>query len=232
MMILRTLHQAFPHVSLWRSPNYIDVIAVASSAPLANDFEAMERRFDRAAIRNDMARMGVSNLATYLLHNAVGPEGMLELIEPGPLNTVDHPRLEYDAPRDFFHLEHADFVRAADPLQQGVSAATDVSFDRYLAWRRAIGDPIGFEELENAARTSSAQLVASLQARVPGKGRIRADRTSPARGGLMPAGEMKIYEALYWSLRLRNEGRGAEAVAYIQRASSLMNRGDGDAATE
>jgi spermidine synthase len=226
MMILRTLNEAFPYVSLWRSPSYNDVIAVASAGPLDADFEAMERRFNRPEIRNDIARMGVPNLASYLIHNAVGPEGVLRLIEPGPLNTLGHQRLEFDAPRDFFYRKRAGFVRRADPLQSEGLQSTDIALDRYLDWRRAVGDPVDFGELEYVSRVSSPSLAASLRARAPearGNGRQAVD---PSRGVRAPARDMQIYEAAYWGNRLRKEGSPAEAVAYDRRARRLLDERD------
>ena len=125
-LVLRTLRSVFPHVMMFREFDFWSVVAVASADRLEPDFAAMERRFDEPAIRNDLARVGIPNLAAWLSFHAVSPERFPLLSGSGPLNTAGHPRLEYRAPRSFFRRgEHSALVERFDPLARPGAVQTE-----------------------------------------------------------------------------------------------------------
>jgi spermidine synthase/MFS family permease len=213
-LVLRTLASVFPHVVLCRSPDYADIIAVASKAPIEMDFAKMEDRFDQRAIRNDLARFGITNLASFLVHFPASEDRLRRLLAPGPLNTVGRQRLEYDAPRSFFRDEYSDFLEKIDPLYRGEKAAF---LDGYAAWRSGSGEPVRHEELAYLASRSRRAIAAAIAAR----GQQTAEApTRPARGLLLKPAEMGFFEALYWASRLQKE-RQTEAARYSRRALQL-----------
>jgi spermidine synthase/MFS family permease len=222
MLILRTVNSVFPSMSLWRSPDYNDVIVVVGAEPVLPDFAAMEARFERREIRNDIARMGVPNLASLLIHHVMGAERLQRALLPGPINSAGHQRLEYLAPRDLFHGFGSGFLKVADPLRSGLAPPTDILLDRYAEWRRASGDAIHRDELEYVASRSGATFSAAIRARADQNSGPRAAGATSARGGVAKPEDMDLYEAAYWSNRYRSAGEQATAAPYLQRAASLL----------
>jgi len=220
-LILRTVNEVFPYVSLWRSPQYRDVIAVVSSEPLEPDFAAMEARFNRREIRNDIARMGVPNLASLLIHHVMGPERLLRDLPAGDLNRIGNQRLEYLAPRDYFRNAHSSFLKDADPLRGEVASTSNILLDQYAVWRKQQGDPIHPDELEYVAARSRAGMGDLIRARASQGALPREPSMSSARGGLARPEEMDLYEASFWAHRYRTEGSLERAAPYARRAALL-----------
>ena len=154
--MVRTVGSVFPHIMLFADDDLGNFIAVASMEPIEPDFAGMERRYRDPAIRNDLARLGMPNLVSLLSHHRVSQARFGSLIDPGPLNTVGHERLEYIAPRSFFHRENSFFIEQFDPLITGASGRSDVLLDRYIAYRAATGKPMTRRELLDAARYARA----------------------------------------------------------------------------
>jgi len=216
-LVLRTLASVFPHVVLCRSPDYADIIAVASKAPIEMDFAKMEDRFDQKAIRNDLARFGITNLASFLVHFPASEDRLRRLLGPGPLNTVGRQRLEYDAPRSFFRDENSDFLEKIDPLYRGEKAGF---LDGYAAWRSGLGEPVRHEELAYLASRSRRAIATAIAARGRQSAESAGVPTRPARGLVLKPAEMGLFEALHWAARLQEEGRTGSA-RYYRRALQL-----------
>ena len=151
-LTIRTIGSVFPHVMFFGDDDLANVIALCSMEPMEPDFAAMEHRFRRAEVRDDIARMRLPNLVALLIHHRVSQERFSSLTGPGPLNTVGHERLEYAGPRSFFARASSFFIERFDPLVQGVEEETDVLLDRYIAYRAASGAPISIGELTEARR--------------------------------------------------------------------------------
>jgi spermidine synthase len=179
-LVLRTLGAVFPHVQVFRDFGFLNLFAVASLERIEPDFEAMERRYGHPAVRADLARIGVPNLAGFLAHHSVSEERFPKLLRPGPLNRVGHQRLEYSAPRSFFWDQDSGFLERFDPFLLNGDQETDALLDRYLAHRKNEGDPAHRKELLAAQRyveaggQYGAALGEALQA--------RARRAPPATG--------------------------------------------------
>ncbi|MGA1794220.1 MAG: fused MFS/spermidine synthase [bacterium] len=155
-MVFRTLGSVFPYVMVFGDNDLGNMIAVASMDRIEPDFAKMDRRFAEPKIRNDLARLGISNLAGFLSHHRISQERFPALLSPGPMNTVGHQRLEYMAARSFFLREDSFFIERFDPFVQGVTEETDVLLDRYIVYRAAAGDPVSQAEFDDAARYASA----------------------------------------------------------------------------
>ncbi|MGH7788442.1 MAG: spermidine synthase, partial [Candidatus Binatia bacterium] len=148
-LIVRTLTTVFPHALVFADADFGNGVAVASLAPLAPDFAAMETRF--AAVRDDLARLKIPNLLAMLSHQRVSAAAARELVGPGPLNSVAHPRLEFAAPRAMFEHQASFLLEQLDPLINADVHDDALLLDRYLAFRRAAGRPVEPNELEAAA---------------------------------------------------------------------------------
>jgi predicted membrane-bound spermidine synthase/tetratricopeptide (TPR) repeat protein len=100
-LIMRTINSVFPNIESFLTYNS-DVIALASMEPLTPDFKRMEERFDQPAIRADLGRVTVFDLATVLAYHGVTSPHFHALAGEGPLNTDDHQRLEYMGAHNMF----------------------------------------------------------------------------------------------------------------------------------
>ncbi len=220
-LVLRSLNSVFPHVLVFRSPDFSDIIATASMDPLEPDFNEIELRFDEPAVRNDLARMGVTNLATLLSHHAISAERLPELLPPGPLNTARHQRLEYQAPRSFFEGVNSDFLQRNDPLLRGTGSSSDILLDRYVAYRASEGEPVRRSEFADAARLYKHALDKAFVARARAAPESEGVATRAARGRVVDPGEMGFYEAVYRAALYTGQGRRDDALPFQQRALAL-----------
>jgi len=151
-LVFRTLASVFPNCLAFSDDDAGNLVVLASLEPLRPDFAAMERRFERPRIRTDLARLGMPSLLALLTHHRFSERDFRKLLEWGPLNTAARQRLEYAAPRSFFHNQHSFIVERQDPLIQGRSDTGDLLLDRYLSWRSLEGRPVSRDELVQAAR--------------------------------------------------------------------------------
>ena len=111
----------------------------------------MEERFGIPAIRADLGRLGITNLIGLLGHQRLTRNGLRLINASGPINTVGHQRLEYEAPRSFLEGEDSFFLEQFDPLVQGRRPPQDILLDHYLAYRSRRGEPVAARELKDAA---------------------------------------------------------------------------------
>jgi spermidine synthase len=181
-MVVRTVRSVFPHLMLWRDFDFSDVIIVASSDPLEPDFAAMEDRFDEPAILADFKRLRTKNFAAVLAHQAGSEEALARAVKEGPINTVSRQRLEYQAPRSFFLDERSNLLKRVDPLLDKDARVRDTLLDRYLAYRRRVGDPATQEELMDTARSTTSNIGPSILKRAEVAPLRKRPPTRPARG--------------------------------------------------
>ena len=151
-LTIRTIGSVFPHVMLFGDDDLANIFALCSMEPMEADFAAMEQRFRRPEVRDDLARMRLPNLSALLSHHRVSQERFSSMTGPGPLNTIGHERLEYIGPRTFFEQTSSFYVERFDPLIQVVEEETDVLLDRYIAYRAASGSPMSRREFAEARR--------------------------------------------------------------------------------
>jgi spermidine synthase len=224
-LVLRTLRTVFPHVYLFREYDLGDVIAVASPEPIEIDFAAMERRFEDPAVREDLMRLGITNLVSLLSHQGTPPSLIDALIGSGPINTMRHERLAYVGPRSFFRGEYSADLRSLDSLAGGEVADDETLLGQYRAWRAEVGDPVSKEELDEAARYHAVQseggampAATALRSRAEHAPARAAPATRGARGAVPEISQMGFHEAVYWGRRRRDEDDPQGAIPYYRRA--------------
>ena len=99
--VLRTFRAVFPHVTLMQSQRF-DLIMLGSLAPLDLDVEALAQRIRVPKVAEDLKSIGLYSALALAAHHYV-PEDQVALEGgQGPLNTDDHPLLEYMAPVGFY----------------------------------------------------------------------------------------------------------------------------------
>ncbi|MDP6980292.1 MAG: fused MFS/spermidine synthase [Myxococcota bacterium] len=128
---IKTFASVFPGASLWYVRNHALLIAREDDAP--PDYGLLSRRLGQTEVTEDLARIevhGAEDLAALLL---LGPEDLADYVAADasvPINTDDHPYLEYFVPGDLFRrpVENvADLLRfEGNPARQFENASGEV----------------------------------------------------------------------------------------------------------
>ena len=224
--MLRTLHSVFPHAILFRDFVYMDLMVVASAEAMEVDFAAMEDRFETRGVRDDLARIGVSNLASWLVHHAVGPADFGKMYGPGRLNTIAGESLEYVGPRSLFAGTQALSILEHLPYYRGPERPAGTLLEGYARYRASQGDPLRRDELRAVADTAEradpdavtmghrvARWMRARAGEVPGGTASRV-----ARGAPLAPGHLGYHEALLAAERSLAAGRPEEASDRLRRA--------------
>jgi predicted membrane-bound spermidine synthase len=106
-LVLRTYATVFERVSVWYGlgPDLIILGFQESAHPL--DFERLKRRANNPAFRSGLERSGVGSFTEMLAHELV-PLGVIHAADlTGPIHSLYHPILGYQAARAFFRGEQA-----------------------------------------------------------------------------------------------------------------------------
>jgi spermidine synthase len=98
-LLLRTLLDVFPHVSVWTGPAQYSWVMNASVEPLDPDLQRLTRAFTDATLRADLATIGIATPFDFLDHFVISGAELRELAGEGPLVTDDHTRLDFSVPR-------------------------------------------------------------------------------------------------------------------------------------
>jgi len=100
-MVVRTFQSNFEYVSIWQ-PLSKDVIMIGSNQPLVLNIDRMQADIAMKSVKEDLQRINIPDVATLLSLEMLSPGSVLRYVSVGDLNTEDHPRLEYSAPKAFF----------------------------------------------------------------------------------------------------------------------------------
>ncbi|HUI08649.1 MAG TPA: fused MFS/spermidine synthase [Verrucomicrobiae bacterium] len=92
-LLLRSFSSVFPVSFLWDA-GYTTVAIGFADAPKISEQEFRER-LARAPVQVNLASIGVNSSADLLNYLIAGPAELREIVGSGPLNTDDHPRIEY-----------------------------------------------------------------------------------------------------------------------------------------
>jgi hypothetical protein len=136
-LILRTLGDVFPDVTLWHIEN--DIALVARTRPFDNDLDRMDARFKLTPVREYFNRLGVYDLFALLSLQLASEDGFRHILDEGPLHVDDLPLLEYRAPRAQFARSYSFYLMKHDERVLG-----DKSRLLYGEWVRT--HPIGLNE--------------------------------------------------------------------------------------
>lgn len=100
-MVLRTFKSKFAYVSMWQTIS-VDIIIVGSNQPIDINYTSLQEKLAESKVHNDFQRILIPDAATLLSLEMLTTRSVSQYIAYGPLNTEDHPRLEYYAPAAFF----------------------------------------------------------------------------------------------------------------------------------
>jgi len=101
-MTVRTFLAVFPHTSLWLTPLKGHSIIVGTPEELRIDVAAMQEKLARPEIRAELRELNVFDALDVLSWFAMGEETLRTYVGDGPLNTDDHPYLEFSAAKAYF----------------------------------------------------------------------------------------------------------------------------------
>ncbi|MCS6816576.1 MAG: fused MFS/spermidine synthase [Blastocatellia bacterium] len=97
--LLRTFHAVFPRASLWML-NENDLLLIGAKDPTFDlDLTRLEQNFHRATVREDLERLGISDLYAVLSLYVMRDDDLGRFAQGAPLHTDDHPVLEFSSPR-------------------------------------------------------------------------------------------------------------------------------------
>lgn len=101
-MIIRTLHEVFPHIVIWYLNNTVEAYSVAmgSRTPIVLDLDRVRRALEVEGIRSDLAVVRMDDPLAIADCIAVHGDAVAAFVGDGPLNTEDRPLIEFRVPRN------------------------------------------------------------------------------------------------------------------------------------
>ncbi len=107
-IIGKTFSKAFPHVSMWRgnfSPDYPILALIGSRRPLKIDLEKMEPRLKKIENNATTRDPFLATPNDMMLFYVGGSEAVKNVFKGAPLNSDNHPLIEYLAPMSHIKKE-------------------------------------------------------------------------------------------------------------------------------
>ncbi|MBI4831733.1 MAG: fused MFS/spermidine synthase [Candidatus Lindowbacteria bacterium] len=95
LMLFNTFKQSFPHFSVWFTSNRGYFVLIGSNEPIRIDFHNVERQMSKPEIRRELAAVELNTPYELLACYVMGEDAPDELFEGIPINTDDHPYIEY-----------------------------------------------------------------------------------------------------------------------------------------
>lgn len=103
-LVLRTFASVFPCMEVWDVDGG-DIAMLGSKQPWKTGPDVYRRAFEMERPRRDLAAVGVRSPEAMLARQLASQRTAFAIPGPGPIQTDDHPILEYAAPRAFYlHL--------------------------------------------------------------------------------------------------------------------------------
>ncbi|MBM4160189.1 MAG: hypothetical protein FJ217_03725 [Ignavibacteria bacterium] len=112
-LVIRTFRSVFPHVTVWQSL-VSDMLLIGSKEPLVLNEEALRKKLGMPAVRADLERIQIPDVATLLSLQVLSSPRTAEYAGGGPLNAEERPLLEYWAPRAFYADRGANDINRFD----------------------------------------------------------------------------------------------------------------------
>ncbi len=99
--ILKSIQSVFPHVQVWYAnlEPHENTLVIASGQPIVINPSILASRLADAPVAGDLAEVSITSMTQLLDFFLLGDRAVGEFARTGELNTDDHPRLEFFAPR-------------------------------------------------------------------------------------------------------------------------------------
>ncbi|HEX5066207.1 MAG TPA: fused MFS/spermidine synthase [Myxococcota bacterium] len=98
-MLVRTIQDVFPYVTVWHGPAMFSWVINGSLTPHAPDVALLEARFAEPAVRADLATIPMRDPFHFLAHYVGSGEQLAPMWQSQPLVEDDHTRLDFSVPR-------------------------------------------------------------------------------------------------------------------------------------
>ena len=109
LIFLKTMHSVYPHLGIWIDGS--DMLVLGSDKPIVLDRDRIARRMLQRAVYNSLVRSNISSSTVFEAY--VSDERILKLLRASlPVNTDDHPILEFSAPRSLFLNQSREITRS------------------------------------------------------------------------------------------------------------------------
>lgn len=115
-MMIRSLMDEFPHVSLW-IPNRMEGIAVGSREPLKIDLGQLRRRMNAPGVKQDLHAVGFDTPESLLATFVAADEALARLLGDAPSVTDDRPRIEYYNFYPVSQMTFDDVLAVQEPIE-------------------------------------------------------------------------------------------------------------------
>jgi len=96
-IVLKTFQSVFPYCALWMAPNCINkqIVLLGAVQPWQIDFQKLSQRFADPAIKKDFEAININSVYDFLDCFMLDHRGIEQISAPHPINTDDHPILEF-----------------------------------------------------------------------------------------------------------------------------------------
>ncbi|MFO8173124.1 MAG: fused MFS/spermidine synthase [Longimicrobiales bacterium] len=101
-MTARSFLSVFPHSSLWFTPLRQNVVLMGSREELAIDYAGLEEKFAIPGVREDLEYVNITDPIDFLGNFIMGGEALAGYVGDIPLNTDNHPYLEFTPAMAYF----------------------------------------------------------------------------------------------------------------------------------
>lgn len=98
-LLVRTLADVFPHVSVWHGPYRYSWVLNGSLEPRPPDLRVIVDRLAEPSVGTDLASIGIPDAFSLLTHFVFADRAAAAFAGQGPLVTDDHTRLDFSVPR-------------------------------------------------------------------------------------------------------------------------------------
>lgn len=94
-IILSTMRQIFPHTTVWLTSRRWYALALGTLTPMRIDYQELDRRMANPALLQDLEDLDIHGPDDLLACFVMGEMGLKDYCGNVPLNTDDHPIIEY-----------------------------------------------------------------------------------------------------------------------------------------
>lgn len=135
-MILRTMSEVFPHVSVWHGPAAYSWVINASMLPHELDLSRLTKRFQDPKVSADLATIGIHDPFQLLFHFVFTGDAVKAYMADAPIVVDDHTRLDFDTPRSLDAFYGVANVNTDYWLLQLVEPGSDINVAANLYLRK------------------------------------------------------------------------------------------------
>ena len=112
-LVLRTFQSVFPHVEVWDACSG-DLVLLGSEAPWPSGPEVWRKTYERAQPRRNLEQIGLPTPEILWARQLASQRTAFAIVGPGPIQTDELPRIEYDAPKAFYLGRRARMLMSFD----------------------------------------------------------------------------------------------------------------------